>query len=112
MRGINRELTHDELQRLAQAAPPDFVWGKPASPDTYQAGPPPSYGTPSGTRMQLHNSAIRNYWDRKYVELDQLLQHAGIGPEDPEFTPIVRYHIDQARAEIDDVYGQFFTEQR
>ena len=62
--------------------------------------------------MQLHNAAIRNAWDRKYVELDALLAHAGITPDDPEFTPIVRHHIDQARDEIDSLYGQFFTEQR
>ncbi len=105
MRGIPRELTKPELgarDELLRDEPPDSA----VDPARYVDE------DPSGTRAQLHNSAIRNAWDRHYVNLDNQLREHGLTPADPGYEPYVRSYLENARAEVDHNLGQFFSEKR
>ena len=61
---------------------------------------------------QLHNSKIREVWDRHYGELDDAIRTGGLTPGTPEYEKMVRFHIENGRAEMDWALGQFFSEYR
>ncbi|MGY1710854.1 hypothetical protein ACI8AC_15220 [Geodermatophilus sp. SYSU D00758] len=65
---------------------------------------------PEGTRMQLHNVAIRERWNRAYVDLLCALEERDVGPGDPVYAPLVRRFLEDARDAVDYTLGQFFTE--
>ena len=101
MRGIRRELAGDELARAeaAQARPEG-----PTDPSTYLDE------EPERSRRQLHNSAIRNTWDRHYVGLDRKLDALGLKPGDQGYDSAVRQYLMDAREEVDHTLGRFFSE--
>jgi len=61
---------------------------------------------------QLHNSKIREVWDRHYAELDDAIQSGGLTPGTAEYDKMVRFHVENGRAEMDWSLGQFFSEYR
>jgi Domain of unknown function (DUF4157) len=63
-------------------------------------------------RRQLHNSKIREMWDRHYSNLDAQIAAQGLHPGTPAYDDFVRRYLMDARDEIDHVLGQFFTEYR
>lgn len=63
-------------------------------------------------QRQLHNSKIREIWDRHYANLNREIQARGLLPNTPSYNDFVRRYLTAARAEIDYVLGQFFTEYR
>ncbi|RYG20305.1 hypothetical protein EON82_20415 [bacterium] len=63
-------------------------------------------------RRQLHNSKIREVWDRHYARLDAEIARRGLTPGTPEYRTVCRRYLDSARDEIDYVMGQFFSEYR
>jgi uncharacterized protein DUF4157 len=65
-----------------------------------------------GRRTQLHNSKIREILDRHYVALDAEIARQGLLPGTPAYNQLVRAWMSNARAEIDWMLGQFFSEQR
>lgn len=64
------------------------------------------------SRRQLHNSKIREMWDRHYRTLDDQIAHRGLQPGTRTHRDYVRQYLANARDEIDHVLGQFFTEYR
>ncbi len=64
------------------------------------------------SRRQLHNSKIREYWDRHYRELDSEISRRGLREGTPEYDSYVRKYLADCRDEIDYLLGQFFTEYR
>lgn len=79
---------------------------------------PAGVQTPSQVRdwkrgqRQLHNAKIREIWDRHYTNLNREIQVRGLRPNTPVYNDFVRRYLTAARAEIDYVLGQFFTENR
>lgn len=63
-------------------------------------------------RRQLHNSKIREMWDRHYRTLDDQIARRGLEPGTKAYRDYVRRYLTDARDEIDYVLGQFFTEYR
>jgi hypothetical protein len=63
-------------------------------------------------RRQLHNSKVREVWDRHYRQLDQNIAERGLRPGTQAYNDYVRRYVESARDEIDYVLGQFFTEYR
>ncbi len=63
-------------------------------------------------QRQLHNAKIREIWDRHYANLNREIQARGLRPNTPAYNDFVRRYMTAARAEIDYVLGQFFTEYR
>ena len=63
-------------------------------------------------QRQLHNAKIREIWDRHYANLNREIQARGLRPNTPAYNDFVRQYLTAARAEIDYVLGQFFTEYR
>ena len=68
--------------------------------------------TELANRRQLHNSKIREMWDRHYRQLDQEIAQRGLKPGTQSYNDFVRRYIESARDEVDHVLGQFFTEYR
>lgn len=71
-------------------------------------------GIPSeeGNKRQLHNSKIREVEDRHYAKMDELIKEKGLKPGTKEFNEFVRQYQSDLRAEIDHLYGNFFSETR
>lgn len=63
-------------------------------------------------KRQLHNSKIREMWNRHYNQLDAQIEKAGLQPGTPEYKTFVRNYLRAAAAEIDYLLGQFFSEYR
>ncbi|QOJ22863.1 MAG: hypothetical protein HRU78_03690 [Gammaproteobacteria bacterium] len=63
-------------------------------------------------QRQLHNAKIREIWDRHYANLNREIQARRLRPNTPAYNDFVRRYLTAARAEIDYVLGQFFTENR
>jgi hypothetical protein len=63
-----------------------------------------------GSRKQLHNSKIRETWDRHYVQLNENIAKLGLKPGTSEYRTYVRQYLESARKEIDHLYEAFFTE--
>ncbi|MDX2217326.1 MAG: hypothetical protein SFY66_28925 [Oculatellaceae cyanobacterium bins.114] len=63
-------------------------------------------------RRQLHNSYIRQQWDRQYAILDQRIRELGLRRGSPEYRQFVRQSLEEGRREIDNSVGQFFSEVR
>lgn len=68
--------------------------------------------TENAGKRQLHNSKIREIWDRHYVGLDDDIARLGLKPGTPQYNTHVRRYLEAGRGEIDHVLGQFFTESR
>jgi hypothetical protein len=68
--------------------------------------------TELANRRQLHNSKIREFWDRHYHQLDQEITQHRLRPGTQSYNDFVRRYMENARDEIDYVLGQFFTEYR
>lgn len=71
-------------------------------------------GIPAETaaRRQLHNSKIREVWDRHYRGLDDQIAQRGLTPGTPAYNSYVRQYLTAGRDEMDHVLGQFFSEYR
>jgi hypothetical protein len=63
-------------------------------------------------RRQLHNSKIREIWDRHYRAMDAEIAQRGLRRGTEEYNDFVRTYLHNGRDEIDYVLGQFFTEYR
>ncbi len=63
-------------------------------------------------RRQFHNSKIREFWARHYRELDSELASRGLREGTKEYNDFCRKYLENGRQEIDEVFGQFFTEYR
>jgi hypothetical protein len=63
-------------------------------------------------RRQLHNSKVREFWDRHYRNLDQQIVKRGLKPGTAPYNDFVRRYLVAARDEIDYLLGQFFSEYR
>ncbi len=63
-------------------------------------------------RRQLHNSKVREFWDRHYRRMDRELEVRQLTPGTEPYNRFVRDNLTQARDEIDHLLGQFFTEYR
>jgi hypothetical protein len=63
-------------------------------------------------RRQLHNSKVREIWDRHYRSLDWQIRERGLRPGTAAYDSYVRNFIEAGRDEIDHVLGQFFSEYR
>lgn len=63
-------------------------------------------------KRQLHNSKIREIWDRHYRTLDQEIARRGLSSSSAEFRNLARSYLQEGRAEMDYLLGQFFTEYR
>ena len=63
-------------------------------------------------KKQLHNSKIREMWDRHYCQLNEQLRKRGLKPGMPGYDDFVRKYLGTARDEIDWAMGQFFSEYR
>lgn len=63
-------------------------------------------------QKQLHNSKIRDEWDRFYKDLDRNIAEKGLTPGTPTYNNYVRNYLEEARNNIDYIVGQFFTEYR
>jgi hypothetical protein len=68
--------------------------------------------TELANRRQLHNSKIREMWDRHYRQLDQEIIQRGLQPGTQPYNDFVRRYMEDARDEIDYILRQFFTEYR
>jgi hypothetical protein len=69
-------------------------------------------GTEVAGRRQLHNSKIREVWDRHYRRIDGEISSRGLQPGTQAYNDFVRRNMEEARNELDHVLGQFFTEYR
>jgi hypothetical protein len=63
-------------------------------------------------RRQLHNSKVRELWDRHYVNLYDDIVARRLRPGSDTYNDYVHRYLTDARDEIDYVLGQFFTEYR
>jgi hypothetical protein len=63
-------------------------------------------------RRQLHNSKVREFWDRHYRNLDQQIATRRLKPGTAPYNDFVRRYLVAARDEIDYLLGQFFSEYR
>jgi 2-methylcitrate dehydratase PrpD len=63
-------------------------------------------------RRQLHNSKIREIWDRHYRNLDAEIKARKLKPGTPQYKAFVRQYLTEGRKEVDYVLGQFFSEYR
>jgi hypothetical protein len=63
-------------------------------------------------RRQLHNSKVREIWDRHYRQIDQGITDRGLHTGTQSYNDFVRRSIESARDEIDHSMGQFFSEYR
>ncbi|MCY7355849.1 MAG: DUF4157 domain-containing protein, partial [Lysobacter sp.] len=61
-------------------------------------------------KRQLHNSKVREVWDRHYNNLDAQLKAKGLKKGTPAFRAFARKFLLEARAEMDHLYGQFYSE--
>lgn len=61
---------------------------------------------------QLHNSKIREIWDRHYRAMDAEISARGLRPGTHAYDDFVRRFLENGRDEIDHVLSQFFTEYR
>lgn len=61
-------------------------------------------------KRQLHNSKIREVWDRHYNELDAQLKSKGLKKGTPAFRAHARKYLLAARAEMDYLYGKLYSE--
>ncbi|MBK8209067.1 MAG: hypothetical protein IPK78_03075 [Rhodospirillales bacterium] len=68
--------------------------------------------TELASRRQLHNSKVREIWDRHYRRIDREVDGLGLKPGTTSYNNFVRRNLEEARNEIDHVVGQFFTEIR
>ena len=63
-------------------------------------------------RRQLHNSKVRELWNRHYRLLDRQIADQGLVPGTRAYNDYVQRYIGTARDEIDYLLGQFFSEYR
>jgi hypothetical protein len=66
----------------------------------------------AGGLRQLHNSKVREIWDRTYRELDQAIAARRLTPGTSQYNQLVRSYLEQTKDSIDHVLGQFFSEYR
>jgi Domain of unknown function (DUF4157) len=69
-------------------------------------------GTEQARRQQLHQSKVREIWDRHYARMDKEIAAAGLKPGTAKYSEYVKRNLQDGRDEIDYVLGQFFTEYR
>jgi hypothetical protein len=69
-------------------------------------------GTEQLRRQQLHQSKVREVWDRQYARMDNEIARQGLQPGTPEYIAYVKRNLQDGRDEMDYVLGQFFTEYR
>jgi len=111
MRGIPAELEGNDLRAATDAWNQGYGGQGPVEPPV----DPRSYLAPevNGTKMQLHNGAIRDRWDRSYAALhDYLDSRPEIQPGTPDYNSCVRSFLIATRDDIDNAYGQFFSSAR
>jgi hypothetical protein len=63
-------------------------------------------------KMQLHQSKIREIWNRNYSLLDQKIAKLGLNPGTAKYNNLVREVLSDAVKEIDFSLDQFFSEYR
>jgi hypothetical protein len=68
--------------------------------------------TELANKKQLHNSKVRDLWDRHYSRIDREINTRGLLPGTSAYDEFVTTNLIDARDEIDYVLGQFFTEYR
>jgi hypothetical protein len=68
--------------------------------------------TEEANKRQLHNSKIREVWDRHYRRIDKEIEARKLKPGTESYNNFVRRNLVDARNELDHVLGQFFTEYR
>lgn len=61
-------------------------------------------------KRQLHNSKIREAWDKHYNRLDAQLKEKGLKAGTPEYRAYARKYLLEARAEMDHLYGNLYSE--
>jgi hypothetical protein len=61
---------------------------------------------------QLHNSKVREIWNRTYRELCQAIIDRQLARGTPQYNRFVRSYIESTRDYIDWYLGQFFSEYR
>ena len=61
-------------------------------------------------KRQLHNRAIRAAWDRHYNKLDALIKKRKLTKGTPQYRSVVRQYLLDARAEMDHLYGEMYSE--
>jgi Domain of unknown function (DUF4157) len=69
-------------------------------------------GTEQANKRQLHNSKIREVWDRHYRRIDEEISARKLQPGTKDYSDFVRRNLVDGRNELDHVLGQFFTEYR
>ncbi|WP_166359398.1 eCIS core domain-containing protein [Pseudomonas akapageensis] len=69
-------------------------------------------GTEVAGKRQLHQSKIREVWDRHYARIDKEIAAKGLKPGTAKYNEHVKKNLQEARDELDYVLGQFFTEYR
>ena len=61
--------------------------------------------------MQLHQSKIREVWNRHYREIETEIAGKGLKPGTAAYRDLVRRAVMEHSAEIDHLLGQFFSEE-
>jgi len=69
-------------------------------------------GTEQLRRQQLHQSKVREIWDRHYARMDNEIAAEGLQPGTAKYIDYVKRNLQGGRDEMDYVLGQFFTEYR
>ncbi|MBL8298419.1 MAG: DUF4157 domain-containing protein [Rhodanobacteraceae bacterium] len=93
-----------ELQALKRY-PGAFTSAELNAPDNMRGMRPELSG-----KRQLHNSKIREVWDRHYNELDRQLKARGLKKGTQPWRDFVRRYLMDARAEMDHNYGNLYSE--
>jgi hypothetical protein len=68
--------------------------------------------TEQANKRQLHNSKVREIWDRHYRRIDEEIASGKLQPGTQNYNDFVERNLIDARNELDYVLGQFFTEYR
>jgi len=68
--------------------------------------------TEQANKRQLHNSKVREMWDRHYRRIDEEIAAKKLKPGTQAYNNFVKRNLIDARDELDYVLGQFFSEYR
>lgn len=63
-------------------------------------------------KKQLHNSKIREVWNRCYNDLDRQIAAKRLRRGTPEYKSFVRSYLTECKHMVDHLYGPFFSEER
>jgi hypothetical protein len=67
-------------------------------------------GIPAARNPDLHLSTIRVEWNDAYDFLDALIEENNLSPGTPEYNSYVRKFVDGFARDIDERYGDLFTD--